>query len=513
MLPLLFLLCNTAPIHLEGDVAEAGGDYVVVPFDVPAGMVEVQVAHSDGSPEVILDWGVWQPDGGFRGWGGGLGDDAIIGVDESSRGYLEGPIPAGTWSLVIGKAKLAQGAGRYVVDVTCRPTATLTPTARAGYTPTVLATGPRWYRGDFHVHSEESGDASASLDQIATLARSRGLDFVAVSDHNTVSHLPRLAAAQPGQPALLFLRAAEVTTYAGHGNALGLSQYVDHRVGFDRGGAAGPVSATTLVGEVVAQGALFVVNHPALRVGDICIGCGWTHADTPWDQVAAIEIQTGPYELTANLFTPQAIALWDEQLAAGHRLAAVGGSDDHRAGAGTGATESPIGSPTTMVYADDLSEASLLAAVRAGRTIVQLRGPDDPVLDVTARGRDGLLARLGDDVIAAGPLELAVHLTGAAGGTVSIWRDGDEDLVVPVPSDDWTDTVLVPAVESDVPQRIRVEVNLDGQRVVVSGHFFVRWDLRPGDGCGCQGSAGAGGLSTLLLATWFAARRRRARRR
>ena len=146
MLPLLFLLCNTAPIHLEGDVAEAGGDYVVVPFDVPAGMVEVQVAHSDGSPEVILDWGVWQPDGGFRGWGGGLGDDAIIGVDESSRGYLEGPIPAGTWSLVIGKAKLAQGAGRYVVDVTCRPTATLTPTARAGYTPTVLATviRPSW---------------------------------------------------------------------------------------------------------------------------------------------------------------------------------------------------------------------------------------------------------------------------------------------------------------------------------------------------------------------------------
>lgn len=42
------------------------------------------------------------PDG-FRGWGGGNTEDAVIGVDESSRSYLPGPITPGTSKVVIGK--------------------------------------------------------------------------------------------------------------------------------------------------------------------------------------------------------------------------------------------------------------------------------------------------------------------------------------------------------------------------------------------------------------------------
>ncbi|MBV8759411.1 MAG: hypothetical protein JO257_19135, partial [Deltaproteobacteria bacterium] len=58
-------------MHYEGDVTAAGGDYVDVPFTVPAGAVECDIAHTDGSDYVILDWGVWNADGSFRGWGGG----------------------------------------------------------------------------------------------------------------------------------------------------------------------------------------------------------------------------------------------------------------------------------------------------------------------------------------------------------------------------------------------------------------------------------------------------------
>ena len=114
MLPLLAVL---SMMHYEGDVAAAGGDYVDVPFVVPAGTVEIQVVHIDGSDNDILDWGVWSPEG-FRGWGGGNTEDAIIGELESSRSYRTGPIRPGTWQLVIGKAELGAG-GRYSVDVTC----------------------------------------------------------------------------------------------------------------------------------------------------------------------------------------------------------------------------------------------------------------------------------------------------------------------------------------------------------------------------------------------------------
>src|SRR6478736_1633993 len=89
-------------MHYEGDVTGDGGDFVDVEFVVPANTVEIQVTHTDGSSNVILDWGVWSPEG-FRGWGGGNTEDAIIGVAESSRSYLPGPITPGTWKVVVGK--------------------------------------------------------------------------------------------------------------------------------------------------------------------------------------------------------------------------------------------------------------------------------------------------------------------------------------------------------------------------------------------------------------------------
>src|SRR5262249_59514011 len=115
---------------------------------------------------------------------------------------------------------------------------------------------PAWFKGDFHVHDEESGDARATFAQIIDLARSRGLDFVELSDHNTVSQQGRQAAAQEGLTDLLLIRGIEVTTYAGHGNALGASSYVDHRVGIGGGGAARLVEAGA------APGGAFIVHSP-----------------------------------------------------------------------------------------------------------------------------------------------------------------------------------------------------------------------------------------------------------
>src|SRR6476659_1168773 len=139
-------------MHYEGDVAATGGDYVDVPITVPAGTVEIQITHSDGSEFDILDWGVWSPEG-FRGWGGGNTENAIIGVNESSRSYLPGPITPGTWTVSIGKAKLDADGGHYSIDVVCRDNATLTVQPRAPYSPVVLNSERRWYKGDFHVHS------------------------------------------------------------------------------------------------------------------------------------------------------------------------------------------------------------------------------------------------------------------------------------------------------------------------------------------------------------------------
>lgn len=475
-------------MHYEGDVPDDGNDYQEVEITVPAGTQEIEVAHTDGSDYTILDWGVWQEDGSFRGWGGGLTADATIGVTDSSRCYLPGPIVPGTWKVVIGKAQLDASGNHYAIDVTYRDSPTLASELRADYVPVTLSTERRWYKGDFHVHSIQSGDASATFEQIISLARSRGLDFVNFSDHNTVSQHALLAAIQPMYADFLFLRGAEITTYGGHGNAVGIHDYVDHRIGLNGRTIA------NVIDDVRAQGGVFIVNHPVLDLGTVCIGCNWQHVDdTPWDEVTGMEVLTGNFDLGVSLFYNRAVALWDKELDAGHRIAAIGGSDDHTAGMNEGGTGSPIGSPTTLVLADNLSEAAIIDALEHGRTMVDLAGPDAPVLDFKLGDHE-----IGDEVTGAGHLAFTVHITGGNGTFLHFFHDGVEDGdQITVDSDDFTTTIDRDPTKD--PSRYRVQLDDQfGHPIVVTSHIYAS-GTPDGGGCCSTSRPGATPLLALLV--------------
>ncbi|MHB8874278.1 MAG: hypothetical protein ACYC8T_11375, partial [Myxococcaceae bacterium] len=231
---LLFLLpslCALAqvPLVLEGDLPDGGPDFLVLPFEVPAGIGEVEVRHQSLSADNILDFGVRDPER-IRGWGGGNTEPALIGAAATSRSYFTGPLPAGTWGVDVGRAKILTRPARYHVEVTLRPAPTLPaqPERRPYEHAPALETGARWYAGDLHVHTLESGDAKPTLDAVATFARGRGLDFVELSDHNTVSQLDFMGEVQPRHPALLLVPGVEFTTYNGHANGIGATKYVDH---------------------------------------------------------------------------------------------------------------------------------------------------------------------------------------------------------------------------------------------------------------------------------------------
>ncbi|MCX5747093.1 MAG: CehA/McbA family metallohydrolase, partial [Proteobacteria bacterium] len=280
---------------------------------------------------------------------------------------------------------------------------------------------------------------------------------------------------------------------------------VDHRIGFQ--GRAIPA----VIAEVNAAGGVFIVNHPVLDLGDLCIGCAWNHPDTPWDQVAAMELITGNFDIGVNAFVPRVIDLWETQLAAGHHIAIVGGSDDHTAGKSTGPTDSPIGSPTTLVLADALSEAAIIDGVKHGRTMVKLNGPAAPDLDVTMTTADGGVAEIGDDVDGVGHVTLPASIAHGAGGFVQLWRDGAKVSSTPIVGDDFT-TML-----SDTPGagdfRYRVEIINDiNQRVVVTSHFYVHAIAAPDDGgCGCGATRPASALPLVIVGLALRRRRRPAR--
>jgi predicted metal-dependent phosphoesterase TrpH len=76
-------------------------------------------------------------------------------------------------------------------------------------------------RADLHLHSRHSPDSSLEPAQIAKLAKARGLQALALTDHNTVSGHGAMADACKAE-GLLFLPGIEVTTREGHVLAYGV---------------------------------------------------------------------------------------------------------------------------------------------------------------------------------------------------------------------------------------------------------------------------------------------------
>jgi hypothetical protein len=71
-------------IPITGEVPNDEARHFYLPFTVPPGIVEIEVQHDDLSEENILDWGLEDPSG-FRGWGGGNTEPAIVGIHAASR--------------------------------------------------------------------------------------------------------------------------------------------------------------------------------------------------------------------------------------------------------------------------------------------------------------------------------------------------------------------------------------------------------------------------------------------
>lgn len=484
-------------ITLSGAVPKDGLEHFFVPFTVPPNTAEIEIAHDDQSPDDILDWGLYDAIGN-RGWGGGNSENVIVNAQAASRSYVPGPIAAGEWRVVVGKAKIVSPAVSYKIVITFRDVATLAPQTRAPYAAVpALRKGPAWYAGDFHAHSRESGDAKPSLDEMAKAAKAVGLDFVEISDHNVVTQLDYFSGA--ATQGVLFVPGIEYTTYAGHANAIGATKWVDHKIGQPG------VTIDAAADQIHAQGALLSINHPTLDLGDLCIGCAWKHALAD-AKIDAVEIATGGWKQSGLLFSPSAQAKWDSICATGRHVGAIGGSDDHSAGQSTGARDSAIGSPTTMVFADELSVAGILDAIKKGRTVVKLQSSADPMVEITSGD-----AMIGDTIAARGATLHAV-VKGANVGDVVYWvKNGERQGSLDVTSADQTFTLPVAAPKTG-EDRYRFEVFAGPAMRTMTGHVYLTFKdvgVDPtipveASGCSCtvsgvDGTALFGAVSVLLL--------------
>ena len=164
---------------------------------------------------------------------------------------------------------------------------------------------------------------------------------------------------------------------------------------------------------------------------------------------------------------------WDSQLRAGHRLAAVGGSDNHNATIPPG-EPAAIGWPVTGVEADELSVAAILDGIRAGRTFIDLTGSRDKMLDFTAEA-GGVSAKMGGTLHAAAgaTISVRIHTIAAKGSMVHLLLDGeDSNPPLPVEGADSAATVTVAAGQ----HWLRLEVrDPSGADELISSPLYINF--------------------------------------
>jgi len=351
---------------------KAESDYLLLPFDVGEGVTRLHVRYeySDETgadlwapPGNVVDLGIFDSRGseflhakGFRGTSGSARHEFTIGLNDATPGYLPGPIYPGRWHVLLGLYRIVDQGCHYRVVVTMMEGQVETASDAQPYLPGVLSREARWYRGDLHCHSYHS-EASGSLGDLVRAAREQGLEFLAVTEHNTVSHLREFTRYAP--PDLLLIPGEEITTYYGHANVWGISGWHDFR-------ARSAEDMQHIIDYANERGVLFSINHPKEK------GPPWRFGEVSgYNCIEAWQA----YWFVSNY---QSLSFWDERLRRGMRVTAVGGSDCHIRAAGEEPSSVPLGTPTTWVYSPELSVEGILGGIRAGHVFVNSGSDDAP---------------------------------------------------------------------------------------------------------------------------------------
>ncbi len=263
-----------------------------------------------------------------------------------------------------------------------------TPSLRGEYW--VLAAG-------FHLHGF-FGDGSLPPWDLRREAERRGLDAIAITNHNQI-FASRLAAwVAGGSPGPLVLTGEEITAPLYHLVALGTTRAVDWRQPLAR-----------VIDDIHAQGGVAIAAHPTSPA----------EAFEDDEVLTRLDGLEGPYPVGPPR-TPQARRLQSLHLRArsmNPRIAVIGGSDFHVIG--------PLSSPRTLLLARERTMDGILEAIRAGRTaecmdggrlvgnpdIVRLLKPDCPATADVPRTWHSAAARIASGCVWAA-LMILVLITG-----------------------------------------------------------------------------------------------------
>ncbi len=247
------------------------------------------------------------------------------------------------------------------------------PVVRAGY---------RVLQADFHAHTRFS-DGFLSPFDIVLQAQRRGLDVLAVTEHNTTGpgKMARWFSGVVSGPIIVV--GEEVTTNKYHLHGIGLSQTVH---------AGDPLP--DVLAEIHRQGGVAIAAHPVRRY--------WGAFNAQIENIDATEVmhplafgQRG----SDSWRWPDMRDFYEQAKANGHELAAIGSSDYH--------AFSVLGVCRTLVFVEEPTAAGVIDAIKKKRTVVY-------DLDGKAYGDPELAKALVADPVAIATPDYGYHGSGLA---------------------------------------------------------------------------------------------------
>lgn len=187
---------------------------------------------------------------------------------------------------------------------------------------------------DLHTHTRYSGDATTTLRQLVRYAKKRGLDGVAVTDHDTI----RAALSLIKQKRLLVIPGIEISTLQGHVLALNVTEQIEPRL-----------SLSETVERTHQLGGIAIIAHPATVLKN---GLHLkTSSASNLDAVEVINSAAFPFFLSTYL---------SQRLARRVGLPQTAGSDAHH--------PQEIGNAYTIINADS-NKYEIIEAIKNGETV------------------------------------------------------------------------------------------------------------------------------------------------
>ena len=328
------------------------------------------------------------------------------------------------------------------------------------YDQRVLAKEARWYRGELHAHSAY-GAGKESVKELVSRAEKAGLDFLAITDRNTIA-----ACLDPEfkSDSVVLIPALEWGS-----DERGVALLYGPRT-FPEFVDSIP-QAQALVDLVQGQGGFFAIAHPCFPNAPWQWGLGYVNGievwcrdwrgvppmtldqlDEDWKErregklIHSIAFAAATTDCSAN---GQASIFYDCELVRGLKAAVIAGSS-------TGSPAVPMGSPVTYVYASEKSVRGLLDGMRRGRTFVSesLKGPKIRFGVLVGNDEKSEVPE-GGIIPLQVPATLVVSVTGAKGDELQVLLNGQPLLSKNIENNGFT--VRIPHTpENYAVYRVRV---------------------------------------------------------